>query len=407
MPLKNVASAVADNCAFIQVAGTEGIMRRTQWIVAALLCGGGFGIGLYVGARSDAHPVGAAVAAAKEPEVLRFAVGAPQLAMLQILAAPLMPVPLAEPLNARIVFDEGATARIASPIAGRIVTLGAQQGDVVKAGAPLAVIDAPDLGAAQADLAKARADERRKALGFARASELFKGDVLPRKDLESSEADLEQSRAESQRAALRLANLNPRNSTLSGQRMVLSAPVAGVVVERKANPGMEVRPDLPDPLFVVTDLKRVQVLIDVPEAHLSKIGLGQSIGVQVDAYPGERFAGRVERISPAVDPATRRVQVRCSVDNVDSKLRPDMYARATLLADEHRTAVRVPNAALVTQGVQTFVFVERESGVLVRRRVELAVQDREYSYLSAGIAQNERVVTAGALLLASELASGQ
>ena len=84
-----------------------------------------------------------------------------------------------------------------------------------------------------------------------------------------------------------------------------------------------------------------------------------------------------------------------------------MYARATLLADEHRTAVRVPNAALVTQGVQTFVFVEREPGVLVRRRVELAVQDLEYSYLSAGIAQNERVVTSGALLLASELASGQ
>ena len=382
-------------------------MRKTQVIVAALLCVAGFAAGVWWSTRHDAAPLGAALASTREPDVLRFAAGAPQLAMLQILAAPTMPVPLAEPLNARIVFDEGATARVASPIAGRIVTLGAQQGDVVKAGAPLAVIDAPDLGAAQADYAKAKADERRKALAFSRASELFKGDVLPRKDFESSEADLEQARAESQRAGLRLANLNPRNSSLSGQRMVLSAPVSGVVVERKANPGMEVRPDLPDPLFVVTDLKRVQVMIDVPEVHLSKIGIGLSIGVQVDAFPGERFAGRVERISPAVDPATRRVQVRCSVDNADAKLRPEMYARATLLADEHRTAVRVPNAALVTQGVQTFVFVEREPGVLVRRRVELAVQDREYSYLSAGIAQNERVVTSGALLLASELASGQ
>ena len=382
-------------------------MRKSQLIGAAVLCAAGFAAGTYWAARPSATPFGAAVAAAKDPDVLRFARGAPQLAMMQILAAPLMPVPLAEPLNARIVFDESATARIASPVAGRIVTLGAQPGDSVKAGEALAVIDAPDLGAAQADFAKAKADERRKSLGFARADELFRGEVLPRKDLEASQADLEQARAESQRAGLRLANLNPRNAALSGQRMVLSTPVAGVVVERKANPGMEVRPDLADPLFVVTDLKRVQAMIDVPEAHLAKIGIGQKIGVQVDAFPEERFVGRVERISPVVDPATRRVQVRCSVANPEARLRPEMYARATLLADENRTAVRVPNAALVTQGVQHFVFVEREPGVLVRRRVELAVQDREYSYLSSGVAQNERVVTSGALLLASELASGQ
>jgi len=382
-------------------------MRRINVIAAALLCAGGFAAGAYWQMRPATPPIGAANAAARSPDVLRFPEGAPQLAMLQVLAAPLMPVPLAEPLNARIVFDESATARIASPVAGRIVSLAAQTGDAVKAGAVLAVIDAPDLGAAQADLAKARADERRKAQALARANELFKGEVLPRKDLEASEADLEQARAESGRASLRIANLNPRNAPLAGQRLVLAAPLGGVVAERKANPGMEVRPDLPDPLFVITELKRVQVLVDVPEAHLGKIAIGQRVGVQVDAYPEERFPGRVERIAPAVDPATRRVQVRCSVENPDAKLRPEMYARVTLLADENRTAVRVPNAALVTQGVQHFVFVEREPGVLVRRRVELAVQDREYSYLSGGIAQNERVVTAGALLLASELASGQ
>ena len=382
-------------------------MRRTQVTAAALLCLSGFAAGAWWGAHRDAAPIGSPLASAREPEVLRFSAGAPQLAMLQILEAPLMPLPLAEPLNAKIVFDESATARVASPVAGRIVSLNAQPGDPVKAGDALAVIDAPDLGSAQADLAKSRADERRKALAFARAGELHRGGVLPRKDLEASEAVLEQASAESQRAVLRLGNLNPRNTRLAGQRMVLSAPVAGIVAERKANPGMEVRPDLADPLFVITDLKRLQVVIDVPEAHLAKIGVGQRIGVQVDAYPDERFAGRVERVVPGVDPVTRRVQVRCSVENHDARLRPEMYARATLLADEHRTAVRVPNAALVTQGVQHFVFVEREPGVLARRRVELAVQDREYSYLSAGIAQNERVVTAGALLLASELASGQ
>ena len=314
------------------------------------------------------------------------------------------PVPLSEPLNGRVAFDESYTARVSSPVSGRVLELRHQLGDPVAAGAVLAVIDAPDLGAAQADLAKAKADENRKELALRRARELFTGDVLPRKDLESSEADLAQVKAETQRAALRLANLNPRHAPLTGQRMALVTPLAGVVAERKANIGMEVRPDLADPLFVVTDLKRVQVVVDLPEQYLAKVAPRQPVSVEVDAWPGERFRGRVDRIAPGVDPATRRIQVRCSVENTELKLRPEMYARVSLLADEQKVAVRIPNSALISDGLYSFVFVEREPGVYQKRKVELAVQDRDFSYVAAGIGPAERIVTRGALLLNSDLA---
>ncbi len=339
-----------------------------------------------------------------EPGVVRFAPGAPQLAMLRIEALPELPVPLAEPLNGRVVYGESHTARVASPVAGRIVELRAQIGDRVAAGTPLAVIDAPDFGAAVADLETARADERRKQLALARVQELYQAEVAPRKDLESAQADLDQAKAETARAALRVRNFQPRGGHIEGQRLTLASPVVGVVAERKANPAMEVRPDLPDPLFVVTDLRHVQIMIDLPERYLDKAAVGQAVAVEVDAYPERRFTGRIERIAPAVDPATRRIQVRCNVDNADSRLRPEMYARVTLLADARRTAIRVPNGALVAQGLQNFVFVEREPGVLVRRPVTLAIQDREYSYVAAGLAKDERVVTSGALLLQSQLA---
>jgi len=349
----------------------------------------------------------AAAKSAKERDVLRFEAGASQLAMLKISEAPLMPLPLAEPLGARIAYDEGHTARVSAPVAGRIVELRHQLGDRVAAGEVLAVIDSPDLGAAMADAAKARADERRKELALGRAKELYAGEVLPRKDLELAEADYAQARAESARATLRLANLNPRNAPLAGERMQLLSPVAGVVAERHANPGMEVRPDLADPLFVVTDLDWLQAAIDLPEAVLPRLSPGQPVVVEVDAYPGTRFRGRIERIAPVVDPALRRIQARANLDRSDGRLRPEMYARVTLLPSEDRNAVRVPNGALVTLGQQHFVFVERGTGVLVRRRVELAQQDREYSYVSEGLARNERIVTSGALLLQSELSVGQ
>ena len=92
------------------------------------------------------------------------------------------------------------------------------------------------------------------------------------------------------------------------------------------------------------------------------------------------------------------------MDNAAVKLRPEMYARVRLLADEQKVAVRIPNAALITDGLYSFVFIEREAGVFEKRKVELGVQDRDFSYVAAGLTSAERVVVRGALLLNSELA---
>jgi cobalt-zinc-cadmium efflux system membrane fusion protein len=225
--------------------------------------------------------------------------------------------------------------------------------------------------------------------------------VFARKDLEAAEADDRQARAETERAAMRLRNLAPGGG--EDGRYEVRAPIAGTVADRQLNPGMEVRPDLPNPLFIVTNPARLWVVIDLPERDLSKVAPGQPVSVQVDAWPDERFPGRIEKIGEVVDPATRRVQVRCSLANPEHRLKPEMYARVTLLADENRTAVRLPNTALVTEGLYSYVFVEQNPGVFKRRRVQLAVQDRDYSYVASGVEPGERVVVAGAVLLNSEL----
>ena len=345
----------------------------------------------------------APAAAPKEPGILRYPPGAPQLAALKTTAAEELPVPLAEPLNGRIAYNENFTARVSSPIAGRIVSIKLQPGDAVKAGDTLLALDSPDLAQAVADLHRAEADETRKRLAFERAQKLHEGEVLPRKDLESAEADLAQARAEAQRASRRLRNLAPGGGTR--ENFALRAPISGVVSERKANPGLEVRPDLPDPLYVITDPKRLWVMIDLPERNLSKVEPGHPVAVEVDAWPGERFAGSIEKVGETVDPATRRIQVRCRVPNPERKLKPEMYARVTLLADENQRAVRVPNNAIVTEGIYSHVFVEKSVGVFERRRLNLRLQDRNFSYVASGLKAGERVVTSGALLLNSELSA--
>jgi len=382
-------------------------MNKTQKVILGLAVFAAVGSGAYFLTKPAAAPV---ATKSEQPATvlssgqLRFPSGAPQLASLKINPAEEAPVPLAEPLSGRITYNENVTARVSSPVAGRVVVLKAQPGDVVKQGDTLMVMDSPDFAASVADLRKAEADQARKQQSFERAKTLFEGQVLARKDLELADADLRQSQAEVVRTRLRLRNLRAE-PTEAGQ-LALRAPLSGIVADRQANPGMEVRPDMQVPLFVITDPRHLWVLIDLPERNLGKVKVGLPVTVEVDAYPGERFLAVIERVGEVVDTGTRRIQVRCAVSNPDRRLKPEMYARVTLIADEKQRTVRVPNSALVTQGVYAFAFVEIEPGVFQRRKVTLSVQDREYSYVGEGIKPGERVVTTGALLLNSELASG-
>ena len=350
-------------------------------------------------------------AAARAPNTLKFDAGAPQLASLRIAMIEEAPLPVAEPLNGRIAYNEDVTGRVSSPVAGRIVSLKAAPGDSVKAGQVLATMDAPDLAAAVADLRKAQADESRKRLAQERAQKLFDGGVIPRKDLESAQADRAAASAETERARLRLRNLTPLGdgsgtSAGVGGSLALRSPVNGVVVDRKANPAMEVQPGMADPLFVVTDIKRLWVLVDLPERYLARVSEGLAASVTVDAYPGEIFRARVTRIGQVMDAGTRRIQIRCELPNPEGVLKPEMFARVSLLTRDERQVLRLPNSALVTEGLFSYIFVETAAGSFARRKVELSVQDRDYAYVSGGVSKGERVVVNGALLLQSELGAG-
>lgn len=332
-----------------------------------------------------------------------------QLAFLKLETAGSAALPGSEPLNARLVVAEDLTARLFPPLAGRVIKLQAAIGDSVQAGAALATIDTPDFGLAIADAHKADADNTQKRQALERAKILFAGEALARRDLEAAEADARAAGAEAERARLRLANLVPAGSHIDGQRLVLRAPLAGIVMDRQANPGTEVRPDAANPLFVISDLRRLWLTIDLPEKALAQARPGESVNFMVDAYPDTDFAARIERVGAAVDPVTRRIPLRAVVDNADGRLKPEMFARATLNAPDAGRVIRLPVSALLTGGLAAHLFVQVGPREFERRRVNIARQDAEFAYLTpdSPLKAGEVVVVRGALLLASELAQGE
>jgi cobalt-zinc-cadmium efflux system membrane fusion protein len=332
---------------------------------------------------------------------IRFVAGASQLSMLQTQSLPLAPIPLSEQLSARMTYDEEVTARIGVGFSGRILELKAAPGDAVTVGQVLAVIDSPDFGTAYADLNKARADEKRKQLAVKRAKDLVPGEAISTRDWEAVQAEYAQAQAETARAEQRIKNLNPHALKVTGQQVSLASPLQGVITERTASPALEISPNLAAPLFVVTNPKRLWVSIDLPESLLSKVKLGSLVAIQSDAYPDHTFTAKIIQLGQTINPNTRRANVLARVDNPEGKLLPEMFVRASVLQADGQ-GVRVPNQALITRGLYTYVFVEQAVGDFTLRRVKPIKRGVDFSYIGEGLSGGERVVTKGALLLEAE-----
>jgi cobalt-zinc-cadmium efflux system membrane fusion protein len=182
--------------------------------------------------------------------------------------------------------------------------------------------------------------------------------------------------------------------------------MTGVVVDRQINPGSEVRPDAAAPLFIITNPEHLWATIDLPERDLGKVFTGQKLAIEVDAFPNEPFSGKIQSIGAMVDPATRRIQVHCLVDG-KNKLKPEMYARVTPLGAGNTKVIRLPNSALITEGLYSYVFVETSQGHIKKRRVTLDMQERDFATIKEGLNAGERIVTTGAILINSELSAGK
>ena len=332
----------------------------------------------------------------KEANVIHYEKNAPQLAYLKTATVEVGQVPTTEALQGAIVYNDDLTSKITTPISGRVTKIYAQIGDKVKMGQPLVMIDSPEFGQANADLIKSESDLILKRQGFERAKTLYEGEVIAKKEFENTEADLKQAEAEHQRALNRLKNYGVSKNN----NFMLSTKVNGIVTERQVNPGSEVSPNSTS-LFVVTDPKHLWVNIEVPEKDLDKIHLKQHLKIETSAYPNESFQATVTMISKVLNPDTRRVMVRCTLENLDEKLKPEMYAYATPIDDE-LIMPHVVNDAVITEGVKSFVFVERSPGEIEKRLVKISYQGHKEAYISEGLHEGERVIVTSTLLLNSE-----
>jgi cobalt-zinc-cadmium efflux system membrane fusion protein len=308
-------------------------------------------------------------------------------------------------LGGRLVWNEDVTVRVFSPFAGRVVRVLVDAGRAVRAGDTLALITAPDFGQAQADARKAAADLALAERTSTRVRDLFQHGIVAQRDVDGAEADLARARAEEQRARDRLA-MYGADSGSTGQVFPLRAPLGGIVVERSITPGQEIRPDqmlanapqLFAPLFVITDPSHLWAILDLPERDLPRVAAGQSVVVRTLALMDRAFAGRIALVAGAVDPTTRTIKVRAVVANPTGLLRAEMLVSVVLPGEGNRGLV-VPDAAVLLEGGGHVLFIEEGAGRFRRAAVSVGAEQSGLITVLGGLRPGDRVVTSGALLL--------
>lgn len=327
--------------------------------------------------------------------------GSPKLSYITEAVAKLVQRPLMEQVAGKIVYDETRTVRVFSPIAGRVIGTIAEIGSQVRVGDTLTILDSPELGQAQATYESALADLELAKRTFQRVKILFENDIAPRKQLEQAEDTLIRARSEAERARLRLANLGVRQIH-TDNRFVLRTPLAGTITERNINPGMEVKPDLTAPLFVISDLTHLWVNIDIFEKDIGLIHTGAKVILNVPAYPNEDFVATISYISRIVDETTRTVKVRCMLPNLDGRLLPAMFASVRVMSEPDDLAIVIPLTAMFTEGESDWIYVNTGNYHYQKRPVKTGLRLKNEAVIVEGLKAGERFVVDGALLLGSE-----
>jgi len=376
--------------------------RHAFHTVLALLASGAIACG---GDSNSETASAEPVAAAEEPGTIE--IDSVSAAAAGIRLGAVVGVPASGlSVTGAITYDANLVSHIGSRTSGRVLELRADLGDVVRSGQVLAVLESPEVGQVRSEETEAEALLEIAQENFDREKRLEAQGISSRKEMLDAEADLRRAEAALRGNRERLRVLGAGHG--EGGEFGLTSPFAGAVIERRVTRGEMAGPE--DQLFVVADLSRVWILLDIFERDLRAVRVGQRVEVTTPAFPDRQFTGRIVYLGATLDSTTRTVRARVEVPNRDQALRPGMFATAVVGAGESTdTVVATPRDAVQMLEGREVVFVRgdhpgefREHPVITGSPIGTDLVE-----VRSGLAVGDSIVVAGAFMLRSELAKGE
>ncbi|MEP7030733.1 MAG: efflux RND transporter periplasmic adaptor subunit [Pseudolabrys sp.] len=326
----------------------------------------------------------------------------------------------------KIAVDEDRATLVFSPYSGRVVKLLAKPGDMVGAGQPLFVVEAPDMVQAQNDfinaisgLNKARSQLEYAKIVEAQNKQLYETRAAPLRDVQQSQAttlaaqnDLRAAETSLEVARNRLRILGKSDDEISifgdtgaiNPQTTIYSPITGTVVQRKVGPGQYVNtssnsPAANDATFIIGDLTTVWLVAYVRESEAQNVRIGQALHFTVIGYPDRVFTANIAYVATSFDPGTRRLMVRATIDNSQGLLRPEMFASVNILTGEGDSSPGIPREAIIYDGNAARVWIVHDDRAVEARQIKTGLSNGSMVQVLDGLKLGEKIVTKGTLFV--------
>src|SRR5215470_17234310 len=351
---------------------------------------------------------------AKDPDIVR--VSQDQLHQLDIVPVKPHKFRVYKVAVGQIAFNEDASTVVQTPFTGRVTRVIARIVDVVS----------PEVVQAQTDLISAlqavektrtslmvaqRQAERTarllgdKAISMREAEQARNDQAIAESDLKTAEGTLHSAR---NRLRVFIGRDQAEVDRLERERIInplvtVNSPIEGTIIARKVGPGQYVRADIADSLYGIANLSTMWLKANVPEVDIPHISVGQEVEVKVTALPERVFYAQVVAIGAASDASTRRVVVRSEIPNPGHVLKSEMFASFRIATNAGEDAPAIPSEAVIWEGEQAVVWIEREPMVLQRRKVKVGMEQDGRLQIRDGLKSGDLVVSRGAIFVQNEL----
>jgi cobalt-zinc-cadmium efflux system membrane fusion protein len=256
-----------------------------------------------------------------------------------------------------------------------------------------------ELRQAEAGLRRAREEVRIAEARKIREAEISRGGYRQSREVHEAEASVRRARerAAHLQEAVTLLGADTRSH---GSNLTLTAPMAGIVVERAASRGEQV--EAGSELFRILETSNLWLWLNLHQGDLSRVREGMEVRVEVAAVPGRVFQGRISYIAPTLDAQTRTARARVEIPNRDGALKPQMFASVQALESGREPVVTVPETALQEVEGQEVVYVARSAVEFERRVVVPGQRAQGRVEIRQGLSTGEKVAVSGAFSLKSE-----
>ena len=342
-------------------------------------------------------------AESRESKAELFTLPADQMSHIQVVTVAQGSLARILRLTGAVEYNDFKTTPVITQVGGPVSRVMVVQGEHVRAGQALLYVASPDYSLLRSAYIKARDAFQLADKFYRRAQDLYAHGAIAQSDLEQAQSNRAQAQAdfESSADAIRILGIADPETIVTkapSPEIPLYSPVSGEVVDRTCSAGQLLAAGATQ-CFTLSDMSSVWILVNVYQNDVAYVHVGDPVAIRNESYP-DVVRGKIEYISPALDPNTRTLQARVEAPNPGERLKKEMYVTAEVQAGVIASALFIPNASVLRDDQNMpYVYLQTGEREFARRVVTLGESQNGKTQILTGLQANDRVVGDGSLFL--------